>query len=276
MSVARLERLGLGLSPAALDARRNGIGGSDANTIMSGDPDKLMALWREKLGEAQPIERNLPMAMGSHTEELNRAWFEAEMGRVIHSEGTSRQHKALDYLRVTLDGITATNEGAPAVFEAKHTNTMLGRDDVLAKYQPQLHHAMTVCDFDHAYLSVFQGNGVWWTRLVKRDADYAARLIEAEEGFWLSVLTRTPPVAAPYVPPPVAFEDMREADMTGNNEWASAAVDWLENRKPARVFDAAAKQIKAIIAPDIRIAKGHGIEASRSKTGAITIKELKQ
>lgn len=276
--MTRLERLGLGLTPAALADRRNGIGGSDANIIMSGDAARINALWAEKLGDAtgDDLSGNLAVAMGSHTEELNRAWFEREMGRVVHSEGTTRQHSTLNYLRLTLDGITATDDGQPAMFEAKHSNTINGRDDLLARYMPQLHHGMNVCGFDYAYLSVFQGNSVWWTRLVRRDEAYADALQQAEEDFWLSVLTRTPPIPAAPVAPPIAFEDMREADMTGNNKWADAAIDWIGNRKAARLFEASAKSLKETVPADIRRAFGHGIEATRSKTGALTIKELKK
>lgn len=274
----RLERLGLGLTASALTDRRTGIGGSDANTIMSGNADRINALWREKLGEipGDDLSGNLAVAMGSHTEELNRAWFERETGRLVHSEGTTRQHRTLEYLRLTLDGMTTTEDGQPAVFEAKHSNTMATRDELLARYQPQLHHAMNVCGFSFAYLSVFQGNSVWWTRLIRRDDSYAAALQQAEEDFWLAVLTRTPPIPAAPIAAPVAFEDMREVDMTGNNEWADAAADWCANRKAARLFDGAGKRLKAAIPSDIRRAFGHGIEASRSKTGAITIKEQKQ
>jgi predicted phage-related endonuclease len=44
----------LGLSAEAIAARRHSIGGSDANTIMGGNPDRLIRLWREKRGEAEP------------------------------------------------------------------------------------------------------------------------------------------------------------------------------------------------------------------------------
>ena len=46
--------------------RRKGIGGSDANIIMSGDPERLIALWREKRGEAEPedLSGNLAVQMG--------------------------------------------------------------------------------------------------------------------------------------------------------------------------------------------------------------------
>ena len=45
---------GLRLSAERLDARNRGIGGSDANIILSGDDERLLRLWSEKRGEAEP------------------------------------------------------------------------------------------------------------------------------------------------------------------------------------------------------------------------------
>ena len=42
----------LTLSPERLDARNSGIGGSDANIILSGDKERLLRLWREKRRES--------------------------------------------------------------------------------------------------------------------------------------------------------------------------------------------------------------------------------
>ena len=42
----------LRLGAEAADARANGIGGSDANVILSGDAERIRELWLEKRGEA--------------------------------------------------------------------------------------------------------------------------------------------------------------------------------------------------------------------------------
>jgi predicted phage-related endonuclease len=62
--------------------RRSFIGGSDARIIMGSDETALIQLWREKRGEAQPedLSSNLIVQLGSATEELNRAWYEAQHG----------------------------------------------------------------------------------------------------------------------------------------------------------------------------------------------------
>ena len=60
----------LGLSAEAIAARRHSIGGSDANTIMSGDEARIIRLWQEKRGEVPGDDR--PKAAGVLDDEGGR------------------------------------------------------------------------------------------------------------------------------------------------------------------------------------------------------------
>ena len=64
--------------------------------------------------------------------------------------------------------------------------------------------------------------------------------------------------------------------LEGNNSWAAAAADWVELREAAKRHASAVVQIKDLVEPDVARAFGHGIEAKRSKAGAISIRELAQ
>jgi len=72
----------VGLSSELLELRREGVGGSDANIILSGDPDRIHKLWREKRGQADPEDLSsiLPVMLGSWTEAFNRQWYEQKFG----------------------------------------------------------------------------------------------------------------------------------------------------------------------------------------------------
>jgi len=72
------------------------------------------------------------------------------------------------------------------------------------------------------------------------------------------------------VAPPAAT---REVDMTGNNEWADVAAEWLATKDPAKRFDAAASKIKELVAADVRLATGHGIKVARDKRRYLKISE---
>jgi predicted phage-related endonuclease len=88
--------------------RRDGIGGSDANVIMGGDPEKILRLWKEKRGEIEPEDLSgiLPVRMGSFTEAFNIVWFQEQTGKVVTSNGDQRVHPEHDWMRCTLDGET--------------------------------------------------------------------------------------------------------------------------------------------------------------------------
>ena len=86
--------------------RKQGIGGSDANTIMGGDAEKIIRLWKEKRGEIEQedLSRVLPVRMGSFTEALNITWFEEETGRTVTRQGEQVISEEFPFMLCTLDG----------------------------------------------------------------------------------------------------------------------------------------------------------------------------
>lgn len=257
-----------------MNNRRESLGASDANQIMSGDDERLFRLWLEKTGQAEPedLSRNLPVQMGTWTEPLNRRWYTLTTGEEISRAGEHVKCTAPAFMTCTLDGFIASR---PAVFEAKHVNPFGDVDDVVQRYMPQLHHQMHVCGVSEAILSVFVGTQRHETFRVELDQFYLAALIEREEAFWLAVQTKASPVVMPYVAPPIAPEKMRSVDMQGNNAWASLAADWIENKDGAAKFDKAAKGIKSLMEPDMGEASGHGVRCARAKNGNLSVRETK-
>lgn len=87
-------------------ARRLGIGGSDANILMSGDKEKILRLWREKRGEVPPEDLStvLPVQMGVWTEQFNVFWFSQETGKTVINCGDTRVSQEHPWMRCNLDG----------------------------------------------------------------------------------------------------------------------------------------------------------------------------
>jgi predicted phage-related endonuclease len=260
----------IGLSEAALADRRQGIGGSDANIILSGDPERVLALWREKRGEGagDDLASVLPVMLGQWTEAFNRQWYVKVTGLIVGDAGSTWTSQAHRWRRATLDGLV---EAKRAVWEAKHVSAFAKPEEVLARYMPQLQHNMAVAGVESAVLSVLYGNHRWEAYEVASDWLYQDELLVAEQAFWTCVLSGEPPVAAspPAPPKPVAW---RELCLDGNNGWAVAAADWIENVDAARKHAAAVKALKEAIPEDVSRAWGHGLEARRSKSGAVSFK----
>ena len=254
--------------------RREGIGGSDANIILSGNRDRILGLWREKRGD-QPsadLSAHLPVMLGCWTEPFNRMWFEKMSGQRIDRLQLVLTCPTNPWRRCTLDGYLPETD---TIWEAKHTNAFAKAEEVLERYMPQLQHNMAVARVERAVLSVIFGNHKYEMFEVASDWIYQIELLQAEADFWDCVQTGREPVPAPPPVPPRPV-GTREVCLERNNAWAAAAADWLQHRDAAKVHAAACASLKELVETDVVRAFGHGIEARRSKAGAITIRELQR
>lgn len=262
----------LGLTATALQARRTGLGGSDANVIFGGDSARLLALWEEKRGGASAsLADVLPVMLGHWTEAFNRHWYEQMTRFAVSEAGLVAVSETHRWRRATLDGFV---EAKSSVWEAKHVSAFAKPEEVLARYMPQLQHNMAVIAVDSAVLSVIYGNHKWEAYEVASDWLYQDELLAAEQRFWNCVCSGERPV--PVEPPaPPRTVGTREVCLEGNNAWAAAAADWLAHSGAARKHATAVKELKELVEEDVTRAYGHGLEARRSKAGALTIREAR-
>mgnify|MGYP000639723463 CR=1 FL=1 len=262
----------LGLSPDQILRRTQCVGGSDANTILSGDADRVRQLWLEKRSEMEPpdLSNNLAVALGSWTENFNRQWFEKITGQAVNMVGISLICPTYPWRGCTLDGFL---ERTNAIWQAKHTSGFSRPEEIVERYMPQLQHNMAIAGVEKAVLSVIFGNHKFEIFEIAADWIYQIVLLEAEADFWDCVISGRQPIPA-LVPAPPKPVGVREICLEGNNAWACAAADWLNTRHAAKVHATACTQLKDLLEPDVARAFGHGIEAKRSKVGAVTIREL--
>lgn len=256
------------------DARKLGLGGSDANILMAGKAADIEQLWLEKRGEAEPrsLLGILPVQMGVATELLNVAWFERKMQRAVTLHPEPFVSAENTFMRANVDGLT--DEGA-AVLECKHRSWRFDMEDSLAKYMPQLTHNMTVLGLRDAYLSVFFGTNTWECAHVRLDPFYAEALVEREAAFWACVQSGERPADLPNIAAPVPQSEWRTVDMAGSNEWADAAFRYTSNAVAAKDYAAAQKDLKALVEDDVGEASGHGVKVKRAKNKSLRITEVK-
>ena len=279
----------LGLTAEQKVLRRDAIGGSDANIIMGGDEKKLLRLWREKRGEAEPEDLSdvLAVQMGSFTEAFNAAWFEKNTGykvtcRGLALRGGSIREPRPQFMACTLDGYVVemlpdTPEGEPdgreiGIFEAKHCGARNTDAELFARYVPQLTHNCLVAGERRAWLSCFKGNGDWVMFEYALDDAYAERLIAAEDAFWTCVRTGTPPCAVEPEPTPKPV-GVVEYSMEGSNAWSVHAGEYLETKLAADRHASAKDELKALVPADASKCFGHGIIIKRDKRGALRFTE---
>lgn len=264
-----------GLTSQQREARIKGLGGSDAERIMSGDWHKL---WLEKTGRQpqEDLSGNLPVQMGNVTEEFNAYWFTLKSGvpinrspRVVRNTHT---HPAYSYILCNIDGLVII-DGRLRLFEAKHVNPFGSKGDQPAKYYAQIQHCLEVLDLEGCELSVFFGNTDWQRFSVERDKDYGKLLIEREQEFWDCVVADRPPVEnSSPIQPIVSLELMRQVNMRASNEWVDHEVTWVRTREHVKQGDAAESALKAMMPADVDFAFGSEIVCIRDKAGKLSLR----
>jgi predicted phage-related endonuclease len=253
-----------------LNGRRTFIGGSDARIIMGRDEEALLRLWREKRGELEPedLSGKLIVQLGVVTEDLNRRWYETNTGQVITDVQRRIRHPILRWMAATLDGRV---QGSEAVFEAKFMLPWsFSEEAAVQKYMPQLQHNMWVVAARSAVLSVITGGGKWVEITTHADPLYQHLILTAERKFWRCVENGQPPTLFGVDPPKPRLEAVRIVDMSAANAWAEFAGVFMRTREAHLEHEKAKAELKSLMPEDAQQAIGHGIQAKRSKSGAIS------
>ena len=157
--------------------RRHFIGGSDARIIMGKDEKALHRLWREKRGEAAPLDLSgvLIVQLGLVTEDLNRRWYELNSGHRIGDVQRHTIHRTIPWMAATLDGLV---KETGAVFEAKFMLPWSFSEVAAAeKHMAQLQHNMLVASTRKSVLSIINGGGKWIELSIEADPIYQTILI---------------------------------------------------------------------------------------------------
>tara|TARA_Y100000310_G_scaffold339667_1_gene433018 strand:+ start:1860 stop:2684 length:825 start_codon:yes stop_codon:yes gene_type:complete len=258
--------------PAAWHAARaQGIGSSDAAKIMAGE---WYPLWEQKTGRAEPEDLSdiLPVVMGSWTEPLNGWIYERRCGVTLIA-GKRIQHPRLEYMTAETDFEVEETGPPPDIVECKHVSQFRKPAEVVSRYFWQCQHQMACADAPRVYLSVIFGTTTWERFEIERDDEAIAQLEARCAEFWTHVTNDTPPPDMPAETVEIALDDMREADMAESNAWAEHAASWTEHGTAAKAFKEAEKELKALVAGDVRRAHGHGVEINRARNGALRIRE---
>ena len=243
---------------------------------MGDDNAALVRLWREKRGEQEPpdLSHNLIVQLGKVTEDLNRSWYERASGRHVRNVQHRVKHPLVPFMAATLDGIV---DGLEAVFEAKFMLPWyFSEAAAVEKYMPQLQHNMWVTNLRRAVLSIITGGGQWVEVNIPMDPLYLSVLVSAEKKFWRAVQSGELPRLVNAVMPRPPIQAVRIVDMSGSNSWTEFAALFRDTRQAFLDHERAKNELKALMPEDAKEAKGHGVSAKRSKSGAVSINLFEQ
>ena len=223
-----------------LEARRQGIGGSDAPAVLGVSRWKgPLAVYTEKLGIAEPEEESAAMRWGRRLEAAIADAYQEETGRRVTDLGpfTLTVHGAIPVLIATLDRLVECPERGPGVLQIKTTGWPGAEDwqeEPPLEAQVQLQHEMEIAGVPWGSLAVLiAGREFRWTDL-ERNEPFARLMVDKELAFWKRVEEQEPP-------PPDALEATREAlrrlypkDTGGTVVLPPEAVEWDRLRMEAK------------------------------------------
>ena len=205
-----------------LEARKNGIGGSDAATILGLNPYKTtIQLWEEKTGkrEAEDISEKPYVRYGTEAEDLLRQLFALDFPQyeVRHEENTIIKHPEYPFLFASLDGKLIDKEtGEMGILEIKTTNILQSmqkekwRDKIPDNYYCQVLHYLNVTGYSFVILKAqlkydYDGEIKLDTRhykIVREDVEEDLRVLQEKEiEFWTKYVEKDirPPLALPTI-----------------------------------------------------------------------------
>lgn len=181
-----------------LQARRRGIGGSDAAAIAGLNPWKsALAVYLEKIGELQEDTQSEAAYWGATLEDVVAREFTRRTGLKVHRRHAILQHPQYTFMIANVDRFVLDPERGRGVLECKTTGAHNARDwdegRIPDQYMIQVQHYLAVTGLQYGYVAVLIGGQRYQHYLVERDERLIQYLIQIEAAFWELVEKRTPP-----------------------------------------------------------------------------------
>jgi len=180
-----------------LEARRLGIGGSDAAAIAGLSRWRSpMAVYLDKIGALEPEDASEAAHWGTKLEDLVAKEFAERTGFKVQRRNAILQHKDYPFMLGNIDRFVFTPEGR-GILECKTTsayNADAWADDrVPDEYLLQVQHYLAVTGLQFGYIAVLIGGQRYLHQRVERDEEIINHLTQIESDFWRLVEAKTPP-----------------------------------------------------------------------------------
>ena len=179
---------------AWLQARNQGIGGSDASVIVGLNPWKSQfALWMEKTGQAEPedLSDNERVYWGTQLEDLVAKEFTKRTGKEVRRRGLM-QHDEFPFLLASVDRMIV-GENAGLEVKTASSGKEWEDDNLPDAYYIQCQHYMMVTGCEKWYIAALIGGNHFVWKEIPRNEDDIKALIEAEKEFWRKVEAKEMP-----------------------------------------------------------------------------------
>jgi putative phage-type endonuclease len=194
-----------------LDARRQGIGGSDAAAILGLDPFKSpLAVYLDKRGDLPDDEPGEAAYWGNLLEDPVAHAAAQRINDDLEARGGAPvtvkrrhailRHPDLPWMLANVDREVYGHPSGPGILEVKTTGhwaaqTWTSPDDMPERYHVQLQHYLAVTGRSHGWIAVLIAGQQLLVEHVQRDDELIDALIDVEQLFWTRVQEGNPPPA---------------------------------------------------------------------------------
>jgi len=260
------------LTPEQQKLREGRITASFIPALMAGDEQKILSEWMRIVEHPDYVAEDLsgvwPVRFGSFIEAFALDWHQMKTGQALTHRGLWVPHPQFPHVGSTLDAYRTDDD---SVIDCKAPGRWRKLEDVIDYYPGQLVVQRACTQARRAALLVVHGGDEPKEYEVGWDDAYEGEVWSRIDWFWQRVESLQPPCAIPAAKVPVPA--VRQVDMQGSNEWATFAHGWLVTRDAAKTNAEAAKALKGMVEEDVAKAFGHGVLVTRSRAGALTIKQ---
>lgn len=197
---------------AWLDARRKGIGGSDAAAILGLDPFRTpLQVYLDKTGQLPDDEPNEAIEWGNRLEgavaqatvdRINSERAEAGLDPVtVRRRHAIFAHPDHEWMLANVDREVLKHEQGPGILEVKTTGHWPAQqwedhgETLPDKYHVQEQHYLAVTGRAHGWIGVLVAGQRLVVQHVERDDELIDALVKVEANFWQRILDGNPPPA---------------------------------------------------------------------------------
>lgn len=177
--------------------RRNGIGGSDASSILGLNPySSPLRVYLDKIGKGEEQETNEAMRQGTDLEQYVAERFVEATGKKIRKCNKILQHPKYPWMLANIDrDILGENAGLECKTTSPYSKFKFDEGEINPHYYWQCMHYMAVTGADRWYVSIVVLGKSHHVFCIERDEEAIAQLIEAEREFWEEhVVPKVPPL----------------------------------------------------------------------------------
>lgn len=180
-----------------LQARRNGIGGSDAASIAGLNKWKSpVGVYLDKLGQSPEEDTTSEAAYwGNMLEEIVAQEFSKRTGLKVRKRNAILKHPKHPFMLANVDRLVVGEKtGLECKTASEYLRDQWKDEEIPASYLLQCQHYMAVTGYKNWYIAVLIGGNKFIYKKVERDEELIEYLIDIESTFWNDhVLKEIPP-----------------------------------------------------------------------------------